>query len=88
MQIVVVLLTMMYRNLDRMVVWLFAPHDDMLLVESESKVNLVRSFLRSQVSCPLEQVGGHSEGLELTSTLIRQSAPRVLYHGGLATSWT
>ncbi len=44
MQIVVVLLTMMYRNLDRMVVWLFAPHDDMLLVESESKVSLVCSL--------------------------------------------
>ena len=37
-QIVVVLFTMLYRNFDRMVVWLFTPHDDMLLVESEMKV--------------------------------------------------
>lgn len=29
---------MLYRNFDRMVVWLFTPHDDMLLVESELKV--------------------------------------------------
>ena len=46
MQIVVVLLTMLYRNLDRMVVWLFTPHDDMLLVESECKVSLTCSSLR------------------------------------------
>ena len=40
MQIVVVLLTMLYRNFDRMVVWLLSPHDDMLLVESEKQVSL------------------------------------------------
>ena len=38
LQIVVVLLTMLYRNFDRMVVWLLTPHDDMLLVESEKQV--------------------------------------------------
>ena len=31
---------MLYRNFDRMVVWLFTPHDDMLLVESEKQVCL------------------------------------------------